>query len=320
MKNSTEKKIVIVCAIVCVIGFFIGGMGYLLGGKKGFSVGFANGKLENGSESSNMISKEVKLEEFDELSFDFGSYDFTMKEGEEYKLEYCTSEKSLPEIEQKGNKLYLKETPYVGIKIDFNFKEKDTVVLTVPKGDKTYALEGDMSSGNCVFDNIDLKGTMKVSSGKLEINNSNSSEDFEVKMSSGNASVNGGSFNNLIFDTSSGSVKGYDIVASKVYLDADSGHLSLDNVSSDSLEIKLGSGDVDVSEGKVGNIKVDMHSGDVNLGLFGNEEDYCFDFSLGSGTIKVDGQKYEDGRYNKSSEKDMEVTVSSGTCKINFAN
>lgn len=316
--NKITKIVLITAGALCAVGIIICSIAYLIGGAKTFSITVDNGVSTSGS--SKTVADTVKLEEFDDFTYDFGDYEFSMVQGDEYKLEYTVYEDRVPEITQTGNKLIINEPHVNGIFWSVGVVNvPNVVILTVPKDDKIYTVNGDTASGMVSFENINIKGNIKISSGDMSISGSKSNEDLAVNMSSGDAELRECDFDRLSIDIKSGGIAVVDCNAKDTDYKASSGSADFTEVTTDSLVCKISSGSFDGRQVITDSFDAELTSGNIEMDIVGAAKDYKLDLSKTTGDIVIDGKDYEKGSYNDAAGKSVKVDISTGDVNINFA-
>ena len=315
---SKSTKILLVAAALCVAGLVFLGVGYASGGR-GTSVSLSNGRIA-AYDSEKMVSDTVSLEEFDELYCDFSSYDFSIEQGDEYKLEYTTREDSVPQIKQDGKKLSLVQKPEHFWVFSFGITDvnENTVVLTVPKDDKIYKIDASSASGKIKISDINLEGNLLITSGEMSVTGSKAKKDLNIEMTSGETKVADCDFDEVNVKITSGDIEFDDCTASDLKYKSTSGEGTFDNVKSDSFSCDMSSGEIDAENITTDNLTAKATSGSIKFLLEGASNDYRFNVDKTSGKILIGGGSYDSGSFNEAGEKQIDVEVTSGSVEIDF--
>ena len=123
----------------------------------------------------------------------------------------------------------------------------------------------------------------------------------------------------IVGNSTSGGVGFTNVNVKKANLDVTSGSFKMDGCEIEELIAESTSGGVKVEDTKIDNADLDVSSGGVNLNLSGDVNDYDFDLSVTSGSIRINDEK-KDGDYILSTGKDKKIKVetSSGGININI--
>ncbi|MBQ7615725.1 MAG: DUF4097 family beta strand repeat protein [Butyrivibrio sp.] len=246
-----------------------------------------------------IIDDTVAISEFDELDLDVSSINTYIQTGDSFKLEYHAFEYNIPEVEQNGKSLTVKQPSHTGI---FNLhikNEEQYYRITVPKSAGMLDVDLDASSGKINIEGISLEGKANLSSGNFILNNSEG-DDFDLRISSGNANLENVKFESLKLDLSSG-------------------NLNVQGCTSNELEAKMSSGNMNLSGMgfKEGDFK--SSSGNLKLEVVGNKDDFSYDLKASTGSVVLDGERI-DKKYRSEVEKDRSIKadITSGKIEISF--
>lgn len=240
----------------------------------------------------------VDISQFDELDLDVSSIDTYIQTGDSYKLEYHAYEYNIPEVEQRGGELTVKQPSHSGI---FNLhivNEEQYYKLTVPENAGMLNVDLEASSGRISVENVDLEGKATLSSGNLILTNSKG-DDLTIHISSGNANIENISF-------------------SKLKMELLSGNLNINGGTLDELETEMSSGNMDLSGMSFNQGEFKSSSGNLNLEVVGSADDFSYDLKSSSGSIIVDGKKMEK-KYRTEDDKDKTIKAELSSGKINIS-
>lgn len=314
---SAKVALIITATSILAVGAGLVGVGIGLGGNGNFSYDAKQGSIISSPE---MVDGSVEITDFDSLVLDTASYDISVKEGEEYQLIYHTREDNIPVVEQNGAILSVRMGEKIGVYFDFaNFDKTEKVEITVPASDKVYNIDSDYSSGSIDFENIDLKGKIRFSSGELNILNSEADEELYVEMTSGDIDIENCKISALDVEISSGDVRVKNSEAESFDFEATSGNLSVNDCRFTKLNSDISSGNVSIRRLVSDNMFFSATSGDMDIEIVGKPEEYGLNLEKTSGDIRIDGNPFEDGfNLQNSSGKDIKVKLTSGNFTANF--
>ena len=216
------RNILIVAAALIPIGITLTILGFVFGGKTGWSFAFENGK---GNVRTEVMTETVDLREFDSLEVDVASVDVSVISGDSYTVEYKTRKGEEPEITEKNGKLVVKQPPKGMVMFDFSMgTDMDHYVITVPKEIKIDLVA---SSGDIEIDGVEVSGDIKASSGDISLKDLKADK-LDIKTSSGKITLSGIKSEKLKCNSSSGDIMITGSEADKVECEASSGEVTVE--------------------------------------------------------------------------------------------
>ena len=290
--------VMIIAAIMVVSGICMLVIGLTVGASPVISIG--NKKTAENKEIK-IVSDTVDLDDFDKAKIDLSSIDMIIEKGSDYKLEYRVYEEDVPKYNVSGDKLTLTQPRNTSFFM-FDFRtvadrEKEYYKLTLP--DDLEDLDLVVSSGDITINGINIDGRIDLSSGDININDSEG-KDLEITTSSGCITIANAEYKKLRFDVSSGDVKITDSGIDKLKGESSSGYQTFDGLKTDEIDLRAS-------------------SGDITLTIDGDEDDYSFDIDTSSGDIKVGDKKMEDDYESGDGKKgSIKIDTSSGNVTVNF--
>ena len=339
------KKFLIILSIVaagmlCLGGAFIG-IGKMLGGTLSWSVGFGKeGKITENT--GKVIEKSGDLDPFDKIVYDGTVLDFKIVEGDKYSYEYKTDEYLEPEIVCENSELKISQKNKGGVEINcvsLDLDTKNYLIITVPSDDKLYEANLSETSGSITSENINIYGSIKSSSGEIDLSGINNDKDISVGISSGDVEIKESTFANFDYDCKSGDLSVDGCVIDDVDLEitsgdvsvansectdfrfsALSGNLDINEIDSDSFNVEISSGDVYCAGLTTDKVTFKATSGNIDIELKGKEDEYNYDLSKTSGDISVDGNSIDKKYIKNESDRTKSITgnITSGNVSIDF--
>ena len=349
MKKLIKILAIIIAGLLLIGALFIG-LGIFLGGTLFYKFNFNNVNFEqveyyDGSE---------KLDDFSKMDIDLSSADVYILPGEENKIEYHLRKDNEPEINVENETLYVQEKNENHLQIGLQFDLDNEYYRIYVTEDQIADI--DMTSGSLSIDQVNVDGTLSVSSGeisvkgskgeKLELSSTSGSievrdceyEDFKTNQTSGDLDLNnvnsktinckafsgGQSIDTVECETlntevSSGECRIYNIKADKVEVKDKSGSIKLSGCEISDLVAEATSGEFIADEAVISNVKVDVTSGSVRLDLSGDISEYNIDAKVTSGDVEINGDD-KDGAYKQtgSTSKTVNVETTSGEIEVNI--
>ena len=249
---------------------------------------------------SEIVEDTINLSEFDDIKIDVSSLNTYIEPGDSYKLEYHVREEYVPQVDQDGHELEIKQPSHFGINIVGLFEDEDEYYrLIVPKDSGIFKVDVESSSGTVSVEDLQIKGKIKISSGNIKIKDIEGDE-LKLYASSGNISLENVNIEDLKLDISSGGIKAENCITDKLDAEMTSGNMNLEGI-------------------KFNKADFDMTSGNLKAVVSGKEEDYSYNLEATSGNLKVGDKRYGD-KYKSGNDKDHMITVdmTSGNCNITF--
>lgn len=356
MKKIIKWICIISCAFL-IFGIALVSVGVLLGGKPSWTVNIDTGSFNTVSEE-NYVEKSFDLDAFSEIDSNTFSEDFQIVKGDDYKIEYRTLETKEPVVEVKNGKLNI-DVPKVP-QMNFAFNSVDNreyIILTVPDNEDIYDVDIDMTSGSTDIEQINIKGKIYCTSGKLTIKETKAAENLSVELTSGECEIEDSIFNEfegklgsgdfaasnieatkfdyhatsgegtlkdikaekMTTDITSGDLKSENIVCDNFEHTASSGMLKIDTIETTSFSSDILSGDVKVNNMTAEKVDVSASSGVSKLEIVGNQDDYGMDLQAGSGDIDFGDISVDKNlKHGEEKDKQIKVKISSGDAVITF--
>lgn len=268
---SKAGKILLIVAVAClVVGAGLAAIGFGAGAVKHFSVGIENGKV---SQDFEIVSGTIDIQNFDKLVLDMASVDFSVEEGDGYRLEYKVPEEYVPEVTEKNGTLTIKQPKYDRHMNFIGFQTEDNYYrLIVPDKNKVVTADIYMTSGDFTDTVLGIEGDFELTSGNVHIAGVPFSG--KVKLTSGDFRLENVTGKKLDVVKTSGELWVKDSELESVYIDTTSGEAYIDSC-------------------KVKDIEFASTSGDIEIVLKGQPADYNYDLHATSGDIEVNGKEYE---------------------------
>lgn len=342
--------VVIINASLLLLGGVLLGLGILLGGKTSFNFNLNDKEFIEPV----YVDNSFDLDDFSSMNIDITMAKLYIEESDKCGIEYHLLEDLVPEINVENEKLSVvqKDNNFIPVNI-LTIQEEQYIKIFATK-DQIAEIQS--SSGGVEIKNVNIDGKISSQSGSLSIDGSEA-DSLDIKVSSGRTTIDNVKYNSIKSDQSSGkfvitnaeagtldvrSVSGgidmenvtadsilgnstsggvgfTNVNAKKVNMDVTSGSFTMDNCEIEELIAESTSGGVKAEDTRIDNAELDVSSGGVNLNLSGDVNDYDFDLSVTSGSVRVNDEK-KDGDYILSTGKDKKIKVetSSGGININI--
>ena len=342
--------VVIINASLLLLGGVLLGLGILLGGKTSFNFDLKDKTFIEPV----YVDNSFDLDDFSSMNIDIKMAKLYIEESDKCGIEYHLLEDLVPEINVENEKLSVvqKDNNFIPVNI-LTIQEEQYIKIYATK-DQIADIQS--SSGGVEIKNVNIDGKISSQSGSLSIDGSKA-DSLDIKVSSGRTTIDNVKYNSIKSDQSSGkfvitnaeagtldvrSVSGgidmenvtadsilgnstsggvgfTNVNAKKVNMDVTSGSFTMDNCEIEELIAESTSGGVKAEDTRIDNADLDVSSGGVNLNLSGDVNDYDFDLSVTSGSVRVNDEK-KDGDYILSTGKDKKIKVetSSGGININI--
>ena len=346
------KKFILVAVIInaslLLFGGILLGLGLLLGGKTSFSFDFKNKTFIDPV----YVDNSYDLDDFSSMNIDVKMAKLYIEESDKCRIEYHLLEELVPEVNVEDGKLSVnqKDKNYIPFNV-MTVQEEQYIKLYVTKDQ--YA-EITTSSGGAEIKNVNIDGKIKSSSGGLSLSGSEA-DSIDIEVSSGRTTIDNVKYNSIksnqssgkfvitnaesgtlnvrslsggidmenvtaesiVGNSTSGGVGFTNVNAKKVNMDVNSGSFTMDNCEIEELTAESTSGGVKAEETKIDKADLDVSSGGIKLNLIGDANDYDFDLSVTSGSIRINDEK-RDGDYILSTGKDKNIKVESSSGSINI--
>ena len=166
---------------------------------------------------------------------------------------------------------------------------------------------------------------VRTSSGRIQIDGVNAGY-IDVNSSSGRVEVTNLTtpLSRVSLRSSSGRISLENVqMAEDLTLQTSSGRIELDRVAWGSLSARTSSGRINITRGQngggAGSAVLQTSSGSVNVEIAGSRDDYRYELSTSSGSMRVDGERFS-GRNAAGGQGDNEINVrtSSGSIRLDF--
>ncbi len=289
-----------------IIGLVLAGAGWI-NGARGISLSInSNGPQLYITDSDTVLLSAVNernLQPFNKAEIKTSFADIEFIESDSYGLEIDMPE-GYPDPEWKlnGDKLTVDSSKdWAGISLfNFNFVSS-SVKVYYPRGSAFEEVKLSASSGN-----IDA-----------EINYTN---EIEIRTSSGTIEAILNGCGDIKADASSGNIKltneGENAIKAEV--ETSSGSIKIDGNMWMDLEAEASSGSINVDAQLVGKTDIEASSGSVHVNSsYGTE--YGFNLKVGSGSIRVNGERYDDDiKFNDNADNVINVKTSSGSINLDL--
>lgn len=237
-----------------------------------YELGFAFGP-SNDNISEEMSTFNVYKEAVSKLDINVGATNFTIKQGEEFKVE--TNNKNII-IEQTNEELRIKEK---NTKWHFNRKLESELVIYIPENFEFSTVKMEMGAGKIEIDGLTANNLkLQLGAGKTDINNLFVKNIAEIDGGAGEVQIKSSELNNLDFDLGVGEVKLEAKITGKSDIDAGVGSLNINLLGKkDSYKLHINKG--------VGSVLIDGNN--VKDDTYYGEGDSFIDIDGGVGEIKV---------------------------------
>ena len=239
------------------------------------------------------------------------STDLRVKLGSENKLRYRVYESIAPSVTQDKDKLSIVsgEGTYFHV---VSTQEDNFIELTLTEK-QLEDLDIELSSGDVVFNDIDLDGDISTSSGNIEIYGSENGKDVNLTSSTGDITVKNSGFKSLNKKSSSGKSSFENVKTDEAYLESTSGDTTaagctfgslrkksstgasqFDDITCGDMNLEASSGSTSLTCTSVCDIVSVSESGDVSIRFPGSRSEFDCELSADSGSISVGGNSYDE--------------------------
>lgn len=141
-------------------------------------------------------------------------------------------------------------------------------------------------------------------------------ESVNLTTGAGRLTIDSLSSGTLDFELGAGEVSIASLIATKsVDIEGGAGRITIADGALKDLELEMGVGQLNLTSALTGNCKLDLGVGESNLTLIGNKDDYRLDLEKGIGNITVDGTSVTD--YSSSGNGTNAVEINGGIGAIN---
>lgn len=356
--SKVIKWICIAAGALAALGIILIIVGSTLGGKLNWYLrvdDFAAATVD----AQEMVSDAKTLDAFTAIDAQTSSIDLIVEEGDSYKVEYQTYKVHEPVIEVFDGTLEI-TVPQNTIQFSVGLTptEEEYIKVTVPTDDTEYDVAIKSASGRTDIKDINIKGSVQTASGEVNINNTKTSDDLKLDISSGDVSVtdivagrlnvkvlsgsvniSNGEFDNVECEVASGEVYFENVTTTEWESSASSGSIHCVGLTADDVNHKGASGELVLDEGVIQSMDCDISSGDVyaegividnlnvkalsgsfEMSIEGAQSDYGYNLKSLAGDISCGNMDFE-GSLIVDSEKDKQIKVdlSSGDVTITFS-
>jgi len=294
------KKIWITLLILALVGIFMTGAGFALGGaKKELYIDWEGIHLDEGTQ--NLETIKTDLGEITALEIDADSSNIKIVPSETYgfKLNSYSNSSWFEYTFENGRLEISQKHRFLWSLFSLNFKA-DTIEIYLPK-------EAALKTTN-----------IKVTSGNLNADGLRC-DDIAVKMDSSSIAMSGIVSKNTNLSCTSGMIRLSDCSADRFDFNFTSSTLTATAIRSGEMRLNGISGSATIDGEIKGNTKIKVVSGSVTMNLLGNKEEYSFVSSVVSGSVFVDGKRGNESFTNPAAENALDIHVTSGTVRVNFS-
>lgn len=196
--------------------------------------------------------------------------------------------------------------------------EQGTVVVTVPEGYVPKEFKLDSGAQPVIVENLNTeKLTVDSGAGSVTIT-ALQAEKLHMDTGSGRVSITDAVVKETSIDSGAGRVKAENSELGILHLDSGSGAVEFRNVTAEDAKVDSGSGSIEWSGTLTGRCNFDTGSGGLSLQLAGTEADYRLRIDSGSGAVRVNGRKTDDGSYGTNVRGELQIDSGSGAVNISF--
>ena len=270
----TAGALIVAGLIICFVAFFASG--------KAWNVFTAN--------STAKLNTERKTAEFTEeiTSLDVNlvaeDIEFRKSDDSSFRVDYNENEKLTHDIKVEDGVLKIvahQEGLNLNFNVGLNINTEPDVVVYIPEGTVLYSAILDIDTG-------DVSAKTDFDSVKLD-----------VKISTGDVSLEGTSVKEAMIDITTGDLdlKGYKDISS-LTVDITTGDIKISDVTADTVKITAVTGDLSADRFEASDIDVKITTGDVDCDLI-NENDYDYDLDTITGDVDYPGHNQDASRIFK---------------------
>ena len=344
-----------IALILIAAGIAILVLGFSLGAHGGYAY-FSEGKLRFASSGTYYRIEETNLEPFDTVEVRTRATSIELIESDHYGFEMQLPEQAnTPEWSIAAGKLTIDISQMGSILtfMDFGIFRENYVKVYYPAGDAMSNMEnysnilesvsltaysGNITVRGISVDRVEINATsgnirvdtpyyrsavVHASSGNITFNGTGDDASLKLSAYSGfiRADVSGCSA--LDIDAKSGNVtiSGNSNATAVMMVNANSGKIGINVTAWESLSAESSSGNIEIAGHPHGTTSVNARSGNVTMRLGGNEGDFAYDVSSGSGWIRIGGNRIGSParNTNNAAENMLNVRTSSGNVRIDFS-
>ena len=296
-----KKVILIAAASMVVAGAVFVALGVKGGATPVIMIGNKNVEDYNSSKENGTID----ISDFDTLTINADSVDVRIIEGDEYKLEYYSKKKNIPEVSQEGKHLTINQpaskTPVYFFAWDYEvaISEESNYTITVPKDASPLNVDIKNDEDDIVIDGVDVNGSIVSDSDDVEIDNVSSS-DLSVKALDGKIRLNNSEFDKLTLENSD----------EKMFAEK----CTINNLDAKSSSDAIILNDVKIN---TANLKA---KNDIRIDIIG-PNDYSLDLVSDDGEDVVVGKNRMEGSFklDNGSGKSITAKSESGEVRVSFS-
>ena len=185
----SKKKLLVAAGLMMIVGIAL----MVTSFSRGASGVIVVGEKRGVTNSDEKHSGSVDISEFDTLTIDSGSVDVYLEEGDDYKFEYYSRERSIPEVEQDGKNLTIREPHEKGVTLtffSFSVNEQSSYYkITVPKDIAPLKVDISADSDPININGVDIDGKVVSNTDDIFISNS-TSNDLYISSKTDNVTLN----------------------------------------------------------------------------------------------------------------------------------
>lgn len=306
--NGTQKAIKafaigLACLIiVCIISAVVGVAVAITGGIDRFDAYQSN----EGYTSEDLINFYQEYDNISSMNISTGSVKLKVEEGSIFSIEAVNvpsgyeinvSESGKLTISGSGSSSWFRDWLEGNISWDISEPE---IIITIKEGAKLGGVYLDVGSSATSIEGIEA-------------------ENFVLESGSGKVEIEDVSADSAMLDTGSGKVHADGLnVAEGLTVEAGSGSVSIESASADEASFGLASGRFTYQGSLTGTIVIEGRSGSASFEIDGDEDEYSFVCSEGSGGIWIDGDKVGDYVNQRGKANSINVDGGSGRITIEF--
>lgn len=315
----------LLAAFCLAAGMIMAGIGWLLGGR-GFNLSFKNGF--SFGQNEDYTYQNMDMEAFDEIYINVRNCPVQIypstdgKYGVDVKLETADSEKVILEVVDGRLEI---STPD-GLQfhfLDWNFDFFETnyhVSVYLPKKvcDSIYV---STSNGSVVIEGVD------TGDGKLSVNTSNGAVTLtdvyaaELKADTSNASVimENVRADSIVADTSNGRVSFDTVEAEEIHIDTSNGGINFNTVYGKEAVLDTTNGSVVLDTVHFSEkLEVDTSNSSIDVLLDGKKQEYSIAADTSNSNVYIDDEKFDDDYKGSDGKAKVELDTSNGRIIVKF--
>lgn len=318
--SKGTRFVLVFSSLLVLAGGILLSIGLSMGGTLNTSFYFNNGKFHFVDNSTDLVSKDIALDAFDNIKIETSIIDVNIIEGSSYSISYSTRESLEPEITCDYNTLWV-TSKQSGVNFGifgFNTGKNEHITITIPAGASTKNLELKASTADITVDKVNVGGSITTSTGDINIKNV-SSDKLQLTSSTGDKTITNCNIDELNETSSTGDVKYENCTAVNLSTKSSTGEIIINGLTTTSLTANASTGDIKVTDTSADFITANASTGDVKLELVGSAKEYNYKLNSSTGSIQIDGEKYKKS-YTRDEDcyRTIKSKTSTGDIKIDF--